>query len=98
MFNVDDRSAADVLTACERDGVAFLPWYPLGGSGTPAHDALETIATKRGVAPVQIALAWLLAISPATLPIPGTSSIAHFDENLAAAEVSLTALEMRALG
>jgi pyridoxine 4-dehydrogenase len=97
LFNVEDRSAADVLAACERDGIAFLPWFPLGGKGNPKHDHVDAIAKKRGVAPVQIALAWLLAVSPVTLPIPGTSSIAHFDENLAAALIELDPEELAAL-
>jgi len=97
LYNVDDRSAEDVLEACERDGVAFLPWFPLGGKGTPRHAALERIAKAHHATPTQIALAWLLARSPAVLPIPGTSSIAHFDENLAAADLTLTAEELAEL-
>ena len=94
LYNVTDRSAEDVLDACERDGIAFLPWFPLGGSGTPKHDALERIAKAHGATETQIALAWLLARSPSLLPIPGTSSIEHFDENLAASEIKLDATEM----
>jgi aryl-alcohol dehydrogenase-like predicted oxidoreductase len=97
LYNVDDRSAEDVVAACERDGVAFLPWYPLGGSGSPKHDALARIAAERGATPAQIALAWLLARSPVMLPIPGTSSIVHFGENIAAAELVLSEAEMHAL-
>jgi aryl-alcohol dehydrogenase-like predicted oxidoreductase len=97
LYNVDDRSAEDVLEACERDGVAFLPWFPLGGKGTPRHDALERIAKAHHATPTQIALAWLLARSAAVLPIPGTSSVAHFDENLAAADLTLTAEELAEL-
>jgi aryl-alcohol dehydrogenase-like predicted oxidoreductase len=97
LYNVDDRSAEDVVAACERDGVAFLPWFPLGGSGSPKHDALARIANDRGATPAQIALAWLLARSPIMLPIPGTSSIAHFGENIAAAELVLSDSEMREL-
>ncbi len=97
LFNVEDRSAEDVLEACERDGIAFLPWFPLGGKGTPKHAALERIAAQRNATPTQIALAWLLARSPRILPIPGTSSIAHFDENIAAAAIELTTEELAAL-
>jgi aryl-alcohol dehydrogenase-like predicted oxidoreductase len=97
MYNVGDRSAEDMLGACERDGVAFLPWYPLGGSGSPKHAALDRIAKAHHASPVQIALAWLLARSPVMLPIPGTSSIAHFDENLAAADITLSATEIAEL-
>ena len=98
LFNVQDRSAEPVLQACERDGIAFLPWFPLGGKGTPKHDALEKIAARAKATPTQIALAWLLARSPAILPIPGTSSIAHFDENIAAAEIHLSSEDLAALG
>jgi aryl-alcohol dehydrogenase-like predicted oxidoreductase len=97
MYNVADRSAEDVLQACERDGIAFLPWFPLGGHGTLKHASLERIAVAHGATQSQIALAWLLARSPVVLPIPGTSSVAHFDENLAAAEVVLTSQELAEL-
>jgi len=97
LYNVEDRSAEDVLEACERDGIAFLPWFPLGGKGTLTHAALARIARDRGATVEQVALAWLLARSPAILPIPGTSSIAHFDENLAAADLVLTAAELAEL-
>ena len=98
LYNVEDRSAEDVLNACERDGIVFLPWFPLGGEGKPRHAALKRIALAHGATPTQVALAWLLARSPAILPIPGTSSIAHFDENLAAADLTLTKKEMAELG
>ena len=98
LYNVDDRGSEDVLEACERDGVAFLPWYPLAGSGSPKHAALTRIAREKAATPAQIALAWLLARSPRMLPIPGTSSLAHFDENLAAAEIELTPDDLAALG
>jgi aryl-alcohol dehydrogenase-like predicted oxidoreductase len=97
MSNVADRSAEDVLRVCERDGIAFLPWFPLGGHGTLKHASLERIAAAHGATESQIALAWLLARSPVVLPIPGTSSIAHFDENLAAAEIVLTPEELAEL-
>jgi aryl-alcohol dehydrogenase-like predicted oxidoreductase len=97
LYNVEDRSAEDVVQACERDGVAFLPWFPLGGSGTPKHDALERIARAHDATPSQVALAWLLARSKIMLPIPGTSSIAHFGENLAAAELTLDEAELAEL-
>jgi pyridoxine 4-dehydrogenase len=97
LFNVADRSAEDVLVACERDGIAFLPWFPLGGKGTPRHAALKRIAAAHHASETQIALAWLLARSPAILPIPGTSSSAHFDENLAAAEFVLSDADLAEL-
>jgi pyridoxine 4-dehydrogenase len=97
LFNVQDRSAEDVLRACERDGIAFLPWFPLGGKGAPKHGALEKIAKQKHATVTQIALAWLLARSPNVLPIPGTSSISHFDENVAAADIELTSEELAEL-
>jgi pyridoxine 4-dehydrogenase len=96
-YNVDDRSAEEMLERCEADGVAFLPWFPLGGKGTPRHAALETIAAAHGATASQIAIAWLLTRSKEILPIPGTSSVAHFDENLAAGDIALTPAEMQQL-
>ncbi|HEV3088023.1 MAG TPA: aldo/keto reductase [Candidatus Elarobacter sp.] len=98
LFNVEDRSAEDVLQACERDRIAFLPWYPLGGKGKPRHASLARVAKEHHANPTQIAIAWLLARSPVTLPIPGTSSIEHFDENLAAEKIRLTPADLNALG
>jgi pyridoxine 4-dehydrogenase len=97
LFNVEDRSAEDVLEACVRDGIAFLPWYPLGGKGKPKHDALKRIAAAHDATLTQVALAWLLQRSPAILPIPGTSSIVHFDENLAAGDLQLSDAELAEL-
>jgi len=97
LYNVEDRSSEDVLEACERDGAAFLPWFPLGGTGSLKHAALKRIAAAHKAKPTQVALAWLLARSPSILPIPGTSSIAHFDENLAAEKLALTAAEFEEL-
>jgi aryl-alcohol dehydrogenase-like predicted oxidoreductase len=97
LYNVEDRTAEDALQACERDGIAFLPWFPLAGTGSPKHSALKIIAAAHGAAPPRVALAWLLARSPSILPIPGTSSIAHFDENLAAAQLTLSNRELEAL-
>jgi len=97
MFNVEDRSAEPVLKECERQGLAFLPWFPLGGRGTPKHEALNTIAAAHKATPTQIAIAWLLERSPAIVPIPGTSSVGHFDENIEAGDIKLTAAEMSAL-
>jgi aryl-alcohol dehydrogenase-like predicted oxidoreductase len=97
LYNVEDRSAEAMLNACERDGIAFLPWFPLGGRGTPKHDSLERIAKAHGATATQVALAWLLARSPFMLPIPGTSSIPHFDENLAAGDLTLSPAELAEL-
>ncbi len=89
-YNIADREHEAVLEQCERDGLAFIPWYPLG-AGQHANDRgagnreLETIARERGITRAQAAIAWLLARSPAILPIPGTSSTRHLEENVAAA-------------
>jgi aryl-alcohol dehydrogenase-like predicted oxidoreductase len=89
-FNLGDRSAADVLAVCQADGLGFIPWFPLdaGSLAEPGGVAAE-IAERHGATPAQVALAWLLR-TPATLPIPGTSSVAHLEENLAAASLALS--------
>jgi len=94
-YNVGDRQSEQVLETCQEAGLAFLPWFPLG-SGDLARPGglLDQIAHACGATPGQVALAWLLRHSPVTLPIPGTSSIAHFDENLAATELELSADEL----
>jgi aryl-alcohol dehydrogenase-like predicted oxidoreductase len=94
-YNVGDRQSERVLETCQEAGLAFLPWFPLG-SGDLARPGglLDQIAQARGATPGQVALAWLLQHSPVTLPIPGTSSIAHLDENLAATELELSADEL----
>jgi pyridoxine 4-dehydrogenase len=99
-FNVSDRSSADVLQLCAREGLAFIPWAPLprAAAEDAASRALASIAAAHGVSVQQAAIAWLLAISPAMLPIPGTASAAHLEENLAAARLRLTAAELAALG
>ena len=88
-YNVVDRSSEEVLAACERDGLAFIPWSPLGQGerdrGAPQRAALESWARTRDLSVHQAALAWLLLKSPAMLPIPGTSKVPHLESNLAAA-------------
>lgn len=96
-YNYEDRSAEDVLDACERDGIAFLPWAPVGGTSRLKAETLERLARDHRATPLQIALAWLLQRSPVMLPIPGTGSVAHLDENLAAAALHLNAAEFRRL-
>lgn len=96
-FNLGDRSAADVLEVCQADGLAFIPWFPLsaGRLAEPGGAAAE-IAARHGASPAQVALAWLLG-TPATLPIPGTGSVEHLEENLAAAGLELSDEEMAEL-
>ena len=97
-FNLEDRSAEDVLEACEDKGIGFIPWFPLA-SGNLMRDGspLEEIAERHDASPAQIALAWLLACSEVMLPIPGTSSVDHLEDNLAAAEIDLSANEVSEL-
>jgi pyridoxine 4-dehydrogenase len=90
-FNLGDRSSADVLAVCEQDGLGFFPWFPLAaGDLARPGGVLAEIAAAHDATPGQVALAWLLARSPVMLPIPGTGSIAHLEENVAAADLSLT--------
>lgn len=97
-YNLNDHSAQDVLDVCERDGLALIPWAPLAQGGLNPHDGpLATIATDRDATIGQVALAWLLAVSPNIVPIPGTSQREHLEENLAAAQLQLTAGEIAAL-
>ncbi|HEV2787709.1 MAG TPA: aldo/keto reductase [Solirubrobacteraceae bacterium] len=90
-YNLVDRGSQDVLELCERDGLAFLPWYPLaaGNLALPGGVVAE-IAHRRGFTPGQVALAWLLQRSPVMLPIPGTGSVEHLEENAEAALLTLT--------
>ena len=88
-YSFADREWDNVVDHCERNGIAFIPWFPLG-AGRVAGKLLERIAKARQVKPIQIALAWLLKRSPVMLPIPGTSSTAHLEENLRAASLQLS--------
>jgi pyridoxine 4-dehydrogenase len=88
-FNLTDRRSQDVLARCEELRIAFFPWAPIE-AGKVAGDAVERIASERDASPHQVALAWLLARSSVIAPIPGTSSVEHLEENLAAASVRLT--------
>jgi pyridoxine 4-dehydrogenase len=88
-YSFADREWDNVVDYCESNAIAFIPWFPLA-AGRVASRVLETIAKSRQVKPLQAALAWLLKRSPIMLPIPGTSSIAHLEENLRAASLRLT--------
>jgi pyridoxine 4-dehydrogenase len=93
--HVGDRSSDEVLAACERDGLAFIPWFPLAlGRLAEGHPALDAIAVRRRATPAQVAIAWLLGRSPATLAIPGTTRSDHLRENVAAAAVELRPVDM----
>lgn len=88
-YSIWDRRSEDVLEACEADGIAFIPWAPIGGT-VEDRARLRDVADELGATETQVAIAWLLRRSPVMLPIPGTSSVAHLEENLRAAELELS--------
>jgi pyridoxine 4-dehydrogenase len=93
-YNLADRHSEGVLEACEREGIAFLPWFPLAfGELTRGAGRLTDVAFAHGLSRAQVAIAWLLQRSPVVLPIPGTSSLEHLEENVASASVGLTETE-----
>jgi aryl-alcohol dehydrogenase-like predicted oxidoreductase len=95
-YNIEDRKWENTLVYCQKENLGFMPWSPIGGNrGLKAGDALATVAKAHGASAVQIALAWLLQRSPVMLPIPGTSSVAHLEENVAAAKLKLTPAEWK---
>ena len=98
LYNADDRKWDPVVDYSEREGLAFIPWFPLSAGEIEEGGPLERVARRHGVTVYQAALAWLLARSPAMLVIPGTSSTAHLEENIAAAELRLTPQDLRELG
>jgi pyridoxine 4-dehydrogenase len=98
LYNLVNRKAEELLDHCEQHGIAFIPWFPLAtgklaGSGGP----LDEISREVGASPSQLALAWLLRRSPVMIPIPGTSSVEHLEDNLAAATIELTDEQFQAL-
>ena len=96
-YNLENRKSEDVLKACERLRVAFIPWYPLGDGAALRSRGVKGLARRLGLPPAQVALAWLLARSPLMLPIPGTASIAHLEENTAAATLRIPPEDLAAL-
>ena len=97
-YNLTDRASEDVLGACTDRGIGFIPWFPLAtGSLARPGGLLDDAARRHDATPSQIALAWLLARSPVMLPIPGTSAVAHLEENVAAAQLRLDEDEVDAL-
>ncbi|MGE3402644.1 MAG: aldo/keto reductase [Vicinamibacterales bacterium] len=96
-YNLGERTWDPVVDYCEREGLAFIPWYPLG-AGALELPALARVAARHNATSMQVAIAWLLARSPAMLPIPGTSKVAHLEENMAAADIELTPEDLRELG
>jgi aryl-alcohol dehydrogenase-like predicted oxidoreductase len=93
-YNLSERKHEAVVDHCERQDIVFVPFFPLRGDGGPA---LSEIATRHGATPGQITLAWLLRRSPAMLPIPGSLSLEHVNENMAALQIELTDAEFEAL-
>jgi pyridoxine 4-dehydrogenase len=97
-YNLVDRASEDVLAHCEKNAIGFLPWFPLGaGDLAKPGSPLATVAQRHNATPGQIALAWLLQRSPVMLPIPGTSKVAHLEENVAAAGIRLSQDDLAAL-
>ncbi|WP_309889832.1 aldo/keto reductase [Archangium sp.] len=98
LYNLVNRHSEAVLEHCEKNGIGFIPWYPLGGGPlTKEGGLLDTLAKKLGATPSQVALAWVLKRSPVMLPIPGTGKVKHLEENTAAVNVKLSDEDFRAL-
>jgi aryl-alcohol dehydrogenase-like predicted oxidoreductase len=97
-YSIGNRSSEDVLQACEKLGLAFLPWYPLGAGSALKSVKVKKVAARLQATPAQVAIAWLLAKSPAMLPIPGTGSLEHLEENAGAARLTLSPADMKELG
>jgi pyridoxine 4-dehydrogenase len=97
-YSITDRGSEDVLEYCEKEKIGFIPWFPLGaGRVSGSESPIRRIAARWKATPSQVALAWLLARSPAVLPIPGTSKVKHLEENVAAAELKMDANIMQEL-
>lgn len=98
LYNLVNRKSEDVLDYCERENIAFIPWFPLA-AGNLAHEGsvMDALVKKLGATPAQIALAWVLKRSPVMLPIPGTSKVKHLEENTAAASLELSDEDFRQL-
>jgi len=98
LYNLVDRTSEDVVDYCAAEGIGFIPWFPLAaGKLAQPGSVLDTIAHKPDAGPSQIALAWVLKRAPVMLPIPGTSSVAHLEENVAAANIQLSDEDFSAL-
>ena len=97
MYNLNERRWEDTLEWCEKNNVGFIPWYPLSAGSINSQKTIQKIAKKHEVSEYQVALAWLLQRSPVMLPIPGTSSVTHLEENVAAASLQLDEEDMRKL-
>ena len=99
-YNIANRKSEDTLAYCEKENLGFMPWSPIGGGRsalTKPDNALEAEGKRHGASAVQLALAWLLQRSPLMLPIPGTSSLAHLEENIAAAKIELSPADWKTI-
>ena len=98
LYNLTNRQSEDVLEYCERENIGFIPWFPIA-SGELAKEGgpVDHVVTETGASPSQVALAWLLARSPVMLPIPGTKSVDHLEDNCAAATVTLSGAQVESL-
>lgn len=96
-YNLADRKWDNALKYCEKEGLGFMPWSPVGGGKSLQDSALAAVAKEQNASVYQVAIAWLLARSPVMLPIPGTSSVKHLEENVAAAKLQLTPAQLKAL-
>jgi aryl-alcohol dehydrogenase-like predicted oxidoreductase len=96
-YSIDNRASEGVLQACEKLGIAFLPWYPLGAGAALKSAKVKNVAARNQATPAQVAIAWLLAHSSAMLPIPGTGNLAHLEENAGAAKLALSPQDMKSL-
>jgi pyridoxine 4-dehydrogenase len=96
-YSIGERAAEPVLEYCQANGIAFIPWFPIGGGDLGEHDALSDVAETHGTGIRQVALAWLLHHADNILLIPGTSSVGHLEQNMTAGDLHLTADEMTAL-
>ena len=96
-YGLTDRDSEPVLERCEREGLAFIPWFPLGAGDLSEEGPIPRVAQAHGATPYQVALAWLLARSEVMLPIPGTASLEHLEENVAAARLGLSDEEVEEL-
>ena len=96
-YSLADRGSEDVLAHCDKHGIAFLPWYPLGDGSALKKSKVVSVARRIGATPAQVAIAWLLKKSPVMLPIPGTGNPQHLEENVAAAKLELSDEDFRSL-
>jgi pyridoxine 4-dehydrogenase len=98
MYSLTNRRSQDVLDYCATEGIGFIPWAPIARGGlADTAGPIDDVVGATGATPTQVALAWLLALSPVVLPIPGTSKVAHLEENVAAAELALSPDQVAAL-